>query len=129
MLSFFMVQFSHPYMITGKTIALTLQTFRCLCSLTHCLGLSQLSFQGASIFNFMAAVPVHSDFGAQEKKICHCFHFSPSIGHEVMGLDAMTFVCSTLSFKPAFHSTLSPSSKGSLVPLHFLPLTWYHLHI
>ena len=28
-------------------------------------------------FNFMAAVTVSSDFGAQEKKICHCFHFFP----------------------------------------------------
>ena len=34
----------------------------------------------------MAAVTVHSDFGAQENKICHCFHFFPSICHEVMGL-------------------------------------------
>ena len=24
-------------------------------------------------FNFLAAVIIHSDFGAQEKKICHCF--------------------------------------------------------
>ena len=37
----------------------------------------------------MAAVTICSDFGAQENKICHCFHFSPSICHEVMGLDAM----------------------------------------
>ena len=28
-------------------------------------------------FNFMAAVTIHSDFGAQEKKICHCFYFFP----------------------------------------------------
>ncbi|KAB0382851.1 hypothetical protein FD755_004768, partial [Muntiacus reevesi] len=28
-----------------------------------------------------------------------------------------------------FHSPLSPSSRGSLVPLHFLPLGWRHLHI
>ena len=28
-----------------------------------------------------------------------------------------------------FHSPFSPSSRGSLVPLHFLPLVWYHLHI
>ena len=28
-------------------------------------------------FNFMAAVTIHSDFGAQENKICHCFHFFP----------------------------------------------------
>ena len=36
-------------------------------------------------FKFMAVVTVHSDFGAQENKICHYFHFSPSICHEVMG--------------------------------------------
>ena len=33
-----------------------------------------------------------------------------------------------LSFKPVFHSPLSPSSRGSLIPLYFLPLGWYHLH-
>ena len=27
--------------------------------------------------NFMAEVTVCSDFGAQERKICHCFHFFP----------------------------------------------------
>ena len=37
----------------------------------------------------MAAVTVHSDFGAQEDKIGPHFHFSPSICHEVMGPDAM----------------------------------------
>ena len=26
-------------------------------------------------FNFMVAVTVHSNFGAQENKICHCFYF------------------------------------------------------
>ena len=25
----------------------------------------------------MAAVPVHNDSGAQENKVCHCFHFFP----------------------------------------------------
>ena len=28
-----------------------------------------------------------------------------------------------------FHSPLSLSSRGSLVPFHFLSLEWYHLHI
>ena len=28
-------------------------------------------------FNFLAAVSIHSDFGAQENKICHCFLFFP----------------------------------------------------
>ena len=43
-------------------------------------------------FNFMASVTIHSDFGDQEKKLCHYFHFSPSVCHEVMGLDAMILV-------------------------------------
>ena len=30
-----------------------------------------------------------------------------------------------LSFKPAFYSPLTLSSRGSLVPLNFLPLEWY----
>ena len=42
--------------------------------------------------HFMASVTMHSDFGAQENKICHCFHISPSICHEVMGQDAIIFV-------------------------------------
>ena len=28
-------------------------------------------------FNFMAAVAICSDFGAPEKKVCHCFHCFP----------------------------------------------------
>ena len=39
-----------------------------------------------------------------------------------MGPDAMIFAFWMLSFNQIFHSLLSPSSKGSLVPLHFLPL-------
>ena len=50
--------------------------------------------------------------------------FSPSTCHEVMGLDAMIldFECGVSS--QLFHSPLSPSSRASLVPLHFLPLEW-----
>ena len=49
-------------------------------------------------------VTVHTDFGAQEDKICHRFQISPSICHEVMGLDAMIFFFFflILNFKPAF---------------------------
>ena len=47
------VQLSHPYMTTGKTIALTrwtLLTKQCLCFLICCLGWSWLFFQGVSVF-------------------------------------------------------------------------------
>ena len=50
----------------------------------------------------MAAVPICSDFGVQENKVCHCFHCFPSIRHEVMRPDVMIFVFRKLSFKPAF---------------------------
>ena len=39
----------------------------------------------------MAAVTICSDFGAQENKVI-VFIVSPSIYHEVMGLDAMILV-------------------------------------
>ena len=53
--AFFLVQLSHPYMTTGKTIALIRRTFvekimSLLCFLICCLGWSYLSFQRASIF-------------------------------------------------------------------------------
>ena len=37
----------------------------------------------------MAVIIICSDFGVQENKVCHCFHFAISMSHEVMGLDAM----------------------------------------
>ena len=99
----------------------------CLCFLIHCLYsgcssdhinlspfnmltmfvlyfLPSLSFSSMEqvSFNFIAGVIIHSDFGAQENKICYCLHFPPSICHEVMGPDAMILVFWMLSFKPGF---------------------------
>ena len=50
--AFFMVQLSHLYMTTGKTIALTMWTFvgKVKSLLFSSLGLSQLSFQEAIVF-------------------------------------------------------------------------------
>ena len=39
----------------------------------------------------MAMVTVCSDFGAQENKVCHCFHCFPIYLHEVMGPDVKIF--------------------------------------
>ena len=44
---------------------------------------------------------------------------SPSICHEVMGSDTMILIFWMLSFKPAFHSPLSSSSRGSLILFAF----------
>ena len=79
--AFFIVQLSRLYMTTGKTTALTIWTFlsQVMSLLFNILPRFVIAFlprRNAS-FNFMAAVTICSDFGAQENKICHCFHFSP----------------------------------------------------
>ena len=50
----------------------------------------------------MTEVTVFCDFGAQENKICHCFHFSPPVCHEVMGPDAMILVLGFEKLREAF---------------------------
>ena len=66
-----MVQLSHPYMTTGKTVALTMWTFvGKVMSLLH-----SFSAKEQASFTFMAAVIVDNDFGAQENKICHYFQY------------------------------------------------------
>ena len=46
---------------------------------------------------------------------------SPTICHEVMGMDAMTFVFWILSFKPAFSLSFFTFIKRLFIFLHFLP--------
>ena len=50
--AFFMVQLLHPYMTTGKIIALTIQTFvsKVMSPLFNTLSRFVIAFQGASIF-------------------------------------------------------------------------------
>ena len=45
-----------------------------------------------------------------------------------MGLDSMILVFECWVLSRLFHSPLSPSSRGFLIPLLFLPLGWCHLH-
>ena len=77
----------NPYMTTGKTIALTRWNFVGKVMFLLFIILSRLvifSSKEQACFNFMAAVTVHSDFGAQENKSVTVFIVSPSICHEVM---------------------------------------------
>ena len=90
--AFFVVQLSHPYMTIRKTIALTVWTFvgKAKPPLLNMLSRFVIAFLPRSKhLNFMAVVTVHGDFGAQESKICLCFHFFLLFCHEVMGPDAM----------------------------------------
>ena len=76
----------------------------------------------------MASVTIRSDFGTQENKVCHHFHSFPvylswSAGAKCHELPF--FECWVLS--QLVHSSLSLSSRASLVPLQFLPWGWCHL--
>ena len=77
--AFFMVQFSHLYMATGKTIALTIWTFVGKVMTLTKLSRFVIAFLPSSKVscNFMAAVTLFSDFGAQENKIYYGFYFFP----------------------------------------------------
>ena len=74
----FMVQLSHPYMTTGKIIALTIQSLvGKMMSLLYNMLFVIAFLPRASVFNFMTSVSIHSDFRVQENEVCHCFHFFP----------------------------------------------------
>ena len=79
--AFFSIQLSYLYTTTGNILALTVQTIviQVISLLFNTLSRFVTAFLPRSkcLFNFMAAVTICSDFGAQENKICHCFHFSP----------------------------------------------------
>ena len=75
--AFFVVQLSHPYMTTGKTIALTKWTFVdkvmfLLFNMLSCLVITFLP-RSKRLLIFMAAVTICSDFGVQKNKVFHCF--------------------------------------------------------
>ena len=80
-LAFFIVQLSHPYMTTAKTIALTRQTFvgKVTSLLFNMLSRLITAFfpKEQVSFNVMAAVTICSDFEAPQNKVCHCFHCFP----------------------------------------------------
>ena len=72
------------WMFIDKVMALF---FNMLSSFGH-----SFSSKEQASFNFMAAVTICSDFGAQENTVGHCFHCFPSICYEVRRQDAMILV-------------------------------------
>ena len=78
--AFFIVQFLHPYMTTGKIIALTRWVFvgKVMSLLFSMLSRLVITFLPRNKhLNSMAAVTICSDFGAAQNKVSHCFHCFP----------------------------------------------------
>ena len=92
-LAFFTVQLSHPYMTTGKTIALTRQTFvgKIMSLLLNMLSRLVITFLSRSKHLLISWLQSLSAVILEPKKI-KSDAVSPSISHEVMGPDAMIFV-------------------------------------
>ena len=104
--AFFIVQLSHSYMTTGKTIALTRQSFvgKVMSLLFNMLSRLVITFLPRSKRLLISWLQSPSAVILEPKiiKSVTVSIVSPSICHEVMGPDAMTLVFWMLSVKPTF---------------------------
>ena len=93
---FFIVQLSHPYMITGKTVALTRWTFvvKVVSVLLNMLSRLVITFLPRSKHLLISWLQSPSAVVLEPRKIksATVFTVSPSIYHEVMGPDDMIFI-------------------------------------
>ena len=108
--AFFMVQLSHPYMTTGKTIALTRQTFvgKVMSLVFNMLSRLVIAFLPRSkhlLISWLQS-PTSVILQPRKRKSVTVGIISPSFCHEVLRPDAMIFVLWMLSFKPVFSTLL-----------------------
>ena len=80
-LAFFVVQLSHPYMTTRKTIALTRWTFvgKVMSLLFNMLSKLVITFlsRSKSLLNSWLQSPSAVILEPPQNKVCHCFHCFP----------------------------------------------------
>ena len=105
-LAFFTVQLSHPYMTTGKTIALTRWTFvgNVIALLFNMLSRLIITFLPRSTQLLILWLQSPSAVILEPPKINSgtVSTVSPSISHEMMAPDAIILVFWMLSFEPTF---------------------------
>ena len=101
-----MGQLSHPYVTTGKTIALTRWTIigKVLSLLFNILSWFVIAFLPRNKYLLISWLQLLSVVILEPKKIksATIIIFSPSICQEVIGPDATIFIYWMLNFKPAF---------------------------
>ena len=104
--AFFVVQHSHSYMSTGKTIALTIWTFvsKVISMLFNMLSRLVITFLPRSkcLLILWLQSPCAVILETRKLKSLTVSIASPSMCHEVMGPDAIIFIFWMLSFKPVF---------------------------
>ena len=91
--AFFIVQLSHPYVTTGKTIALTRRTFvgKVMSLLFNMLSRFVITFIPRSKHLLISWLQSPSAVILEPPKIVSVSIVSPSICHELMGPDAMIY--------------------------------------
>ena len=131
-LAFFIV-LSHPYMTTGKTIAMTRQRFvdKVMSLIFNILSRLVIAFLPRSKRLLISWLLSPSEVILEPKKIksVTVSTVSPSICHEVMGLDAMIFVFWMLSFKPIFSLSSFTFIKRLFSSSSLCAKGWCHLYI
>ena len=109
--AFFIVQLLHPYMTTGKTTALSRQTFvgKVMSLLYNMLPRLVIAFLPKSKHLLISCLQSPSAVIWEPRKIksVTVSTISPSICHEVMGPDAIILVFWMLSLSQHFYSLLS----------------------
>ena len=104
--AFFIVQLSHPYMTTGKTIALSRWTFvgKIMSLVYNMLSMLVITFLPRSNCLLISWLQSPSAVILEPSKIklVTISTVSPSICHEGMGPDSMILVFWKWSFKPTF---------------------------
>ena len=104
--AFFLAQLSHPYLTTGKTIALIRWAFggKVISLLFNMVSRLVIAFLPRSKCLLFSWLQPQFVVILETKKIksATVSTLSPSICHKVMGLDAMILVFWMLSFKPTF---------------------------
>ena len=122
-----MVHFPHMYVITGKTIALTIQTFvsKVRSLLFNMLSWFVIAFLPTSKHLLISWLQSPSTMILEPEKIMSvtASAFSPSIFHGDMGPDTMILVFWMQSFKPAF-SLFSFTLTRKAMTTHSSTLAW-----
>ena len=128
-----MVQLSHLYMTTGKTIALAIRTFvgKVISLLFNTLSRFVIAFLLRSKRLLIPWLQSPSAVIWEPKKIksVTVSIVSPSIRHEVIGPNAMIFVFWMLSFKPAFSLSSFTCVKRLFSSSLLSVIKWCHVHI
>ena len=131
--AFFIVQLSHLYMSSGKTIALTRWIFvgKVMSLIFNMLSRFVIVFLPRSkclLFSWLQS-PSAVIFGAQQNKVSHCFHcFSIYLPwSDGTGCHDLSFL--NVSFKPAFSLSSFTFIKRLFSSSSLSAIGWCHLHV